>query len=93
MKAGFDRELEMVNTVDTDFDEDAAMEALWQSLGRDSAKREQERILKGYPRNVALEKWGPDIEEMIMRDLQAKESHEPRGQVLEMVRPKKDQAE
>ncbi len=81
----------MVNNLDTEFDEDAAMEALWQSLGRDTAKTEQERVLKGYPRNVALEKWGPDFEEMILSDLQAKESRQPRGEVLPMVRTKKNQ--
>ena len=81
----------MVNTLDSDFDEDAAMDALWHSLGRDAAKREHERKLKGHPRDVALEKWGPDIEEMTLRDLQSKESRKPRGQVLEMVRPKENQ--
>jgi hypothetical protein len=28
---------------------------------------------KGYPRNVALEKGGPEIEEMILRDLKLRE--------------------
>jgi hypothetical protein len=82
----------MVDAFDTDFDEDAAMDALWHSLGRDAAKREHQRKLKGYLRDVALEKRGPDIEEMIARDLQTKESHEPRGQVLEMVRHKENQS-
>ena len=85
----------MVNTLDSDFDEEVAIEALQDRLAapppRDIIKREHERELKGNPRNVALEKWGPDIEEMILRDLQTKESRKPRGQILPLVSPKKSQ--
>jgi hypothetical protein len=49
----------MVKTFDSDFDEDAALDSLWESLTaplpRDIIKRDHERELKGYPRNVALE--------------------------------------
>jgi hypothetical protein len=87
----------MVNTLDSDFDEEAALEALRDNLAaphpHDIIKREHERELRGYPRNVALEKWGPELEEMIMRDLRAKASTKPRGQVLPLVRQKKNQAE
>ncbi len=85
----------MVNTPDSDFDEDAALDSMWESLAapppRDIIKRDHDRELKGYPRNVALEKWGPEIEEMILQDLQAKDIRKPRGQVLPMVRPKENQ--
>jgi hypothetical protein len=37
---------------------------------RDLLKIEHDRILKGYPRDVALEKWGPGLDEMITRDLE-----------------------
>lgn len=85
----------MVKRFDSDFDEDAALDSLWEGLAapppRDVLKAEHDRELKGYPRNVALEKWGPTIEEMIIRDLQTKESRKPCGQVLPMVRPKENQ--
>jgi hypothetical protein len=88
---------EMVKTFDSDFDEDAALDSLWESLAgpppRDIMKRDDERELKGYPRNVALEKWGPEIEEIVLRELQARKSRKPRGQVLPMVKPKEDQPE
>jgi hypothetical protein len=81
----------------TDFDEDAALEAVWESLAaphpQDILKREHDRQLKGYPRDIGLEKWGDEIEEMIMRDLKAKEARKPRGQVLQMVKPKGNQPE
>jgi len=59
---------------DDSFDEDAAMEAA-QEVSTvphpgDILKMEHDRILKGYPRDVALEKWGPEIEEMILRDIE-----------------------
>jgi hypothetical protein len=70
----------MVKTFDSDFDEDAALDSLWESPAApppcDIIKRDHERELKGYPRNVALEKWGPDIEEMILRDLEQMERKE-----------------
>jgi hypothetical protein len=66
----------MVNTFDSDFDDDTAIDALYESLAapplRDVLKAEHNRELKSYPPDVALEKWGPEIEEMILRDLQAK---------------------
>jgi hypothetical protein len=63
----------MVNTLDSDFDEDAAIEVLQDRLAaphpRDVLRAEHDRQLKGYPRrNVALEKWGPEIEEMMVRE-------------------------
>jgi hypothetical protein len=64
----------MMDTEDLTFDEEAAMEAAQERSAvphpRDLLKIEHDRILKGYPRNVALEQWGPEIEEMIMRDLE-----------------------
>jgi hypothetical protein len=85
----------MVKTFGSDFDEDAALDSLWESLAapppRDVLKAEQDREMKVYPRNVALEKWGPDIEEMMLRDLQTRESRKPRGQVLPLASPKKSQ--
>jgi hypothetical protein len=83
--------MRMANNLDSDFDEDAAMEARWHSLGRDAAKREHDRQLRGYPRNVALEKWGQEIEEMTIRDMQARESRARRGKPLRIVRPKENQ--
>jgi len=80
----------MVNTFDSDFDDDAAMEALWQSLAAlhpgDVLKSEHNRQLKGYPPGIALEKWGPEIEEMIMSDMERPQKSA--AQFLELVRPK-----
>jgi hypothetical protein len=57
---------------DDTFDEDAAIEAVREQSAephpRDILKRENDRQ-KGYRRDLALEKWGPVIDEMIMRDL------------------------
>jgi hypothetical protein len=51
---------------------DAAMEAAWERNAapqpRDILKREYDRILKGHQRDVALEKWGPELDEMMARD-------------------------
>jgi hypothetical protein len=64
----------MANTADSDFDEDAALDALWETLAaphaRDIPKAEQDRQMKGHPPDVALEKWGPDLEDMAARELQ-----------------------
>jgi hypothetical protein len=64
----------MMQREDDSFDEDAAMETARQqsavSHPHDLLKREHDRILKGHPREVALEKWGPELEVMIMRDLE-----------------------
>jgi hypothetical protein len=82
----------MVNTPDSDVDEDALLEAAWEHSAatrpRDVLTAERERQMKGHRPNVALEKWGPEIEEMMMQDLQARKTAKPRGQVLQMVRPK-----
>ena len=65
--------------MDTDDDElDAAMEAAWQRCAmphpRDILCRQyEEELLKGRPRNAALEKWGPEIEAEIIRDLAGKQ--------------------
>jgi hypothetical protein len=87
----------MVRTDDLDFDEDAALEALWESLGaphpRDVLGREdeRERELKGHPLDVALEKWGPMIEEMIERDLAGTQLRwKTSAHVLPLVRPQKN---
>jgi hypothetical protein len=57
------------------FDEEAAIEAAQERtaipLLREVLRREHDEILKGRPRNEALEKWGSEIEEMILRDLVA----------------------
>ena len=57
-----------------DFGEEAAIEAAQQRNAaphlRDILKREHDEILEGRPRDMALEKWGAEIEEQIMRDLQ-----------------------
>jgi hypothetical protein len=64
----------MMQRKDDTFDEDAATEAARQqsavSHPHDLLKREHDRILGGHPRDVALEKWGPEIEERIHRDLE-----------------------
>lgn len=56
------------------YDEDAAIEAALERSAvpplRDVLKREHDETLRGRPRDVALEKWGADIEEQILRDLQ-----------------------
>lgn len=58
------------------YDEDAAIEATQERRAmphlRDVLRREQDEILKGRPRDEALEIWGADIEAEILRDL-----HEP----------------
>jgi hypothetical protein len=55
-------------------EEDAAIEAAQERSfvphESDVLKSEHARILKGHPRDVALKKWGPELEEMIMRDLE-----------------------
>jgi hypothetical protein len=60
----------MVSILDQEFDEEAAMQAAWESLAaphpRDVIKREHERELRGHPRDVALEKWRPELETMMM---------------------------
>jgi hypothetical protein len=79
----------MIDTFDSGFDEDVAMDALSHSLGRDAAKREYERELKGHPQNLALEKWGPMIEEMIMRDMARMEQEQkPDARVVQLARPR-----
>jgi hypothetical protein len=44
---------------------------MWETLAaphpRDILKAEHHRQLKGYPHDVALEKWGPEIEDVIPR--------------------------
>ena len=83
----------MVNTMDSDFDEDAVIEALKDRLAAQGniIKREHQRELKGYPRDVALEKWGPTLEERLMRDMeQMRKAQKPRGQVVPMVNPRKN---
>jgi hypothetical protein len=56
------------------FDEEAAIEAAQERSSmphlRDILKREHEEVLKGKPRNIALEKWGAEIEADIVADLE-----------------------
>jgi hypothetical protein len=56
------------------FDEEAAIEAAQERCAvpqlRDILKREHDEVLKGKPRNIALEKWGDDIEAQILADLE-----------------------
>jgi hypothetical protein len=56
------------------FDEEAAMEAAFE---RNAVPRvwsvlevERNRVAKGHRPDIALEKWGPEIEEQILRDLE-----------------------
>jgi hypothetical protein len=60
------------------FDEEAAIEAAQENSAmphlRDMLKREHDEVLKGRPRNIALEKWGAEIEADILADL---ENHKP----------------
>jgi|HubBroStandDraft_1064217.scaffolds.fasta_scaffold993532_2 hypothetical protein len=55
-------------------DEEAAIEAAQERSAvphlRDILKREHEEVLKGKPRNIALEKWGTEIEADILADLE-----------------------
>ena len=63
----------MTDADDLTFDEEAAMEAAQERSAphpRDNLKREHDRILRGHRRDVALEKWGPMLDEMMMRDLE-----------------------
>jgi hypothetical protein len=56
------------------YDEEAAIEAALERCAvpplRDVLKREHDETLRGRPRDEALEKWGADIEEQILRYLQ-----------------------
>jgi hypothetical protein len=58
----------------TNDEEQAEMDAAWERSAephpRDILKREHDRILRGHRRDVALEKWGPMLDEMMMRDLE-----------------------
>jgi hypothetical protein len=53
-----------------DYDEEAMLEAAWERCAapnlRDVLKREHNERLKGRPHNVALEKWGSEIEMEIL---------------------------
>jgi hypothetical protein len=55
------------------YDEEAAIEAAQESSAvpplREVLKREYGERLKGRPRDEALEKWGAEIEEVLMREL------------------------
>jgi hypothetical protein len=55
-------------------DEEAAIEAAQERSAvphlRDILKRERDEVLKGKPRNIALEKWGAEIEADILADLE-----------------------
>lgn len=55
------------------YDEEEAIEAARAQSAvphlRDVLRREQDEILKGRPRDTALEKWGPEIEAEILNHL------------------------
>jgi hypothetical protein len=61
-------------TTTAPYDEEAAIEAALERCAvpplRDVLMREHDETLRGRPRDEALEKWGADIEEQIVRDLQ-----------------------
>jgi hypothetical protein len=58
------------NTSPAPYIEEAAIEAALERCAvpplRDVLKREHDEILKGRPRDEALEKWGPGIEAQIL---------------------------
>jgi hypothetical protein len=55
------------------YDEEAAIDAAQERSAaphlREVLKREYYERLKGYPNNVALEEWGPEVEAMIQDEL------------------------
>jgi hypothetical protein len=55
------------------FDEEAATEVAFERNAvprlRSVLEVERERVAKGHKPDMALEKWGPEIEEQILRDL------------------------
>jgi hypothetical protein len=61
-------------------DEEAAIEAAQERSAvphlRDILKREHEEVLKGKPRNIALEKWSTEIEADILADLEKRKRSE-----------------
>jgi hypothetical protein len=63
-----------ISAPEESFDEEAAVEAAQERSAvphlRDILKREHEEVLKGRPRNIALEKWGAEIEADILADLE-----------------------
>jgi hypothetical protein len=65
----------IADLIDSSFDEEAAFDAALERAAssplREVLKREHDEILRGRPRDVALEKWRDEIEEMILRDLAA----------------------
>jgi len=69
------REKSSADLTDSSFDEEAAFEAALERTAvphlREVLRREHDEILKGKPRNVALEKRGDEIDEMILSDLVA----------------------
>ena len=55
-------------------DEDTEIDAVWEHIAaphpRDVIRREHGDILKGRPRDIALEEHEPEIEAQILRDLE-----------------------
>jgi hypothetical protein len=51
---------------------------------RDLLKREYDEYLKGRPRDIALEKWGPEIEAQILRGLR---TVKPQASILPFAKP------
>jgi len=63
-----------ISTPQDSFDEEAAIEAAQERSAvphlREMLKREHDEVLKGKPRNIALEKWGAEIEAQILADIE-----------------------
>jgi hypothetical protein len=51
---------------------------------RDLLRREHDEYLRGRPRDIALEKWGPDLEAQIWRDLGI---NQPQASILPFRKP------
>jgi hypothetical protein len=66
----------------------AAMEAAWERTAiphpRELLRREHDERLKGRPRDVALENWGPDLEVEMLRELQ-RECDDLKGRSAEIL--------
>lgn len=73
------------------YDEEAAMEKALERCAvpplRDVLKREYEERLKGRPRDIALEEWGPSIEEQLLRNL---ESSKTKATIIPFLKPEAD---
>jgi len=55
---------------------------------RDILKRDHDEYLKGRPRDIALEKWGPDLEAQIWHDLG---TTKPQASILPFAKPEPEE--